>query len=105
VVSGNAYLILIIVTTQILNKEKEIDTKLLRLAFAEGRIIVTHDKKTFPKYAYEQIIRGNQISGVIIVPNSMPIGIAIKELEFLIKHSKDNELENRVKFLSPQPPI
>ncbi|HEX9960988.1 MAG TPA: DUF5615 family PIN-like protein, partial [Pyrinomonadaceae bacterium] len=46
------------VTTQIINKEDEVDPKLLELALAENRIIITHDINTFPKYAYERIKKG-----------------------------------------------
>ena len=48
------------VSTQILNKEKELDSRLLKLALAENRAIITHDKRTFPKYAYEAITNGEK---------------------------------------------
>lgn len=87
------------VTTQILNKQEEIDPKLLELALTENRIIITHDINTFPKYAYEKLRKGEQVSGVIIVPQDMPIGEAVNELEIIITCSEENEFENRVEFL------
>ena len=67
------------VTTQILNKEREIDPRLLKLAREEDRVIITHDKRTFPKYAYAAITSGQNIAGVLIVPTKMRIGRAIDE--------------------------
>ena len=87
------------VTTQILNKQKEVDPRLLKLAFNEDRVIITHDRKTFPKYAYAEVLRGENISGVLIVPKIMAIGEAIDELEIIILCSNKNEYENRVEFL------
>lgn len=87
------------VTTQILDKQEEVDPQLLNLAFDENRVIVTHDKKTFPKYAYDKIMKGENISGVLIVPKTMAIGEAIDELEIIILCSSENEYENRVEFL------
>lgn len=87
------------VTTQILNKEKEADAKLLKLALEQNRVIVTHDKKTFPKYAYAEIMKGESISGVLVVPKDLAIGEAIAELEIIILCSRENEYENRVEYL------
>ena len=87
------------VTTQILNKEKEADAKLLKLALKQNRVIVTHDKKTFPKYAYAEIMKGESISGVLVVPNVLAIGEAIDELEIIILCSRESEYENRVEYL------
>lgn len=87
------------VTTQILNKEKEIDTKLLEMTLLENRVIVTHDVNTFPKFAYEKILKGERISGVLIVPTNMPIGDAIIELEIIVTCGEELEFENRVEYL------
>ncbi len=87
------------VTTQILNKEKEVDPKLLKIALKENRVIVTHDKKTFPKYAYAEVMKGESISGVLIVPKDLGIGTATDELVIIIICSEENEFENRVEYL------
>lgn len=88
-----------LVTTQIINNIRELDPKLLTLAAAESRVILTHDKKTFPKHAYAAIVSGQIISGLLVVPSKLNIGKAIDELELIIQCSDENEFENRVEFL------
>jgi len=50
---------------------------LISAAAEQGRIIVTHDVRTIPKFAYEPVSSGDQNAGVIVVPEAMPIGEAI----------------------------
>lgn len=87
------------VTTQILSKERETDQRLLKLANEQNRVMVTHDKRTFPKYAAEAIARGQNMAGVLIVPSDLSVGEAIKELEIIIQCSRENEFRGRVEFL------
>ena len=56
-------------------KGKE-DSEVLIWAAGNDRIIVTHDVETMPKYAYEHIAAGRRMPGVIVVPQSLPIGPA-----------------------------
>ena len=71
------------------------------LAWTAGhdRILVTHDLKTIPKFAYERVRAGQPMPGVIAVPDSLPIGQAIEELAVLIECSQPGELANLVIYL------
>jgi hypothetical protein len=60
------------------------------------RILVTHDIKTIPKYAYERIAARLPMPGVIVVPKEFPIGQAIEELLTIIECSEQSEHENQV---------
>jgi len=42
------------------------DLELLAWAATEGRIIVSHDRKTMPGYAAERMARGEAVAGVIL---------------------------------------
>lgn len=87
-------------TTQSLKKQNETDSELLALASEMRRVIVTHDFKTFPAFAYEKTVKGENMFGVIwVLPADMPIGEAVRELEILIICSDENEFENRVEYL------
>lgn len=86
-------------TTQILNKERETDLKLLEFALSENRVILTHDINTFPGFAFEKIIEGENISGVLIVPADMSVGEAINELELIVTCCNEDEFRNRVEYL------
>lgn len=72
------------------------DPQLLTWAANENRVILTHDAKTFPIFAYERMEKGEKMSGVIVVPDKMPIGAAIDELELIILGRFENEWENNV---------
>lgn len=72
------------------------DSQLLTWAAKENRVILTHDAKTFPQFAYEKIEKGEKMSGVIVVDDLMPIGRAIEDLEIIIQCRFKNEWENNV---------
>jgi hypothetical protein len=72
------------------------DPRLLSSAAEQDRIVITHDVRTIPKFAYEQVSAGAPMSGVIVVPEAMPIGEAIEELIVVIECSDQSEYLNQV---------
>src|SRR5207245_10099000 len=75
------------------------DPQVLAWAAAEGRILLTHDRRTVPRYAYDRVRAGEPMPGVIVVSNLMPLGQAIDELELLITCSLPDELRDRVQYV------
>lgn len=75
------------------------DPRVLAWAAAEGRILVTHDVNTIPRYAYERVGHGAEMPGVIIVPQRMAIARCIEDLLLLAECSEDREWEGCVLFL------
>jgi predicted nuclease of predicted toxin-antitoxin system len=75
------------------------DEQILEWAASERRILLTHDKQSLLDIAYLRIARGQPMPGVIYVPQRMPIGQAIADLEIVLSASFPNELENRVIWL------
>lgn len=65
----------------------------------EGRILVTHDRATIPKYTYERIQAGRFVPGVFIVPLNLPVGTAVRDLLLMIRYSEMKEWEGRVIYL------
>ena len=45
-----------------------------------NRIVLTHDRATMPDFAYDRIIVGQQMPGVFVLNDRMPIQQAIDEL-------------------------
>jgi hypothetical protein len=68
-------------------------------ATRQGRIVVTHDVNTMPAHAYQRIQQGEPVSGVFVVPQEFPIGLAIAELEALISCSFEGEWDNLIVFI------
>lgn len=72
------------------------DDSVLTVAAELERVVLTQDKKTFPQFAYKKIGAGEKMLGLVVVPDSVPIGEAIEQLELLIHCSSDDEWENSV---------
>jgi hypothetical protein len=75
------------------------DFEVLEIAASVGRVLVTHDRKTMPA-AFGGFAVRNQSSGVLIVPQSLPLGVAIEEL-LLVWAASD--AEDWINVISPIP--
>jgi hypothetical protein len=75
------------------------DPELLEWAAAEGRIVVTHDRKTMPGHAAHRIAAGARMTGVFVVPRQLPISRAIDDLELVVSCSSNEEWETVIKYL------
>ncbi|HEX3052488.1 MAG TPA: DUF5615 family PIN-like protein [Aggregatilineaceae bacterium] len=75
------------------------DPAVLEWAAQEERILLTHDVQTLVSYAYERIEQGLPMPGVILVPNTLVIGLAFNDLEILIGVGQPEDFENRVIFI------
>jgi len=82
--------------TQIYGKS---DDGVLAWAAQEGRILVSHDYRTIPKAAYSRISNNLPMPGVIMCPDTMPVGETIEYLIVLIGVSDAAEYVNRVSYL------
>ena len=72
------------------------DLQVLVWAAENGRMLVTHDLKTIPRYAYERVVAGEAMPGVIALSDSLPIGEAIEELATITECSEPDEWVNQV---------
>lgn len=59
------------------------DPELLEWASMHHRVLLTHDVNTMPGFAYDRMEAGGKMTGLIVVPEEMPIGQAIDELLIL----------------------
>lgn len=75
------------------------DAKVLEWANENDFVLVTHDLKTVPKFAYQRVAESQKMIGVIAVPDNLPIGQAIDELAITVECVSPPELENRVLYL------
>lgn len=75
------------------------DPELLEWAATENRIVVTHDVDTLLMFAYQRIVDGQLMPGVIAVSQNLHIGQAIEDLVTAIECSEATELENSVLHL------
>ena len=74
------------------------DPEVLALAANEGRVLVTHDKKTMPTHFGHFIVERTS-PGVIVIPQHMPIGTAAEGLVLIWSASEADEWVNRFFWL------
>lgn len=78
------------------------DPRVLEWAAREGRILLTHDVRTVPRYAYERVRDNQPMPGVIAVHRSAPIGIVIEDLLIALGASEAAEFEGQVVYIPIQ---
>jgi hypothetical protein len=72
------------------------DPAVLEWAAQHDRVVLTHDTKTMPGHAYARVGAGLRMPGVCVVPQNLPIRVAIEELLTVIECSVREDLENQV---------
>jgi Domain of unknown function (DUF5615) len=75
------------------------DPDVLAWAAQASRIVLTHDRSTFPDFAYERVSAAEPMPGVFVVNDRMPVGRAIDELLMVNDCSEQGEWEGRVLYL------
>lgn len=74
------------------------DENVLEIASLEERILVSHDRKTMPKY-FAEFISQNKCAGVIIVSKKLEINLVIEELILIWAASEAEEYVNSIRQL------
>lgn len=74
------------------------DPQVLNLAAQQGRILVTHDRKTMPKH-FGQFILATNSPGLLIVSKKMPIAQVAEELFLIWLISEPEEWVNQIRAL------
>jgi predicted nuclease of predicted toxin-antitoxin system len=75
------------------------DPAILDWAASNGRILLTHDRATMPDFAYERLSQGQQMSGLFVINDRMPVRQVIDELLLLIDCSEQDEWKDIVLYL------
>ena len=72
------------------------DPEVLRIAAAEGRILVSHDFKTMPHHFGHFLQAGGASPGVFLVKQASPIGAVIEELVLIWSATDLAEWKDRI---------
>lgn len=75
------------------------DPAILDWAASNGCILLTHDRATMPDFAYERLSQGQQMSGLFVINDRMPVRQVIDELLLLLDCSEQDEWEGIVLYL------
>ncbi len=76
------------------------DKEVLAIAAKEGRLLVTHDRKTLPHH-FAEFITSETSPGVLIVPQKLPVAYVVAELILVWAASEAEEWVNRIHSLPP----
>jgi Domain of unknown function (DUF5615) len=77
----------------------ESDPNVLAWAAERNRVLVTHDLRIIPRFAYERGAEGLPVAGVIAVDDELPISQVIEELAIIVTCSEASDWENQVVYL------
>jgi hypothetical protein len=76
------------------------DTEVLEWAASQGRILLSHDRKTMPKFAYQRVAAGLRMPGVFIIRNRPEqVGLMAEEVLLVALDSEQDEWKDQVQFL------
>jgi hypothetical protein len=75
------------------------DPIVLEWAAQNGRVLLTHDRNTITKYAYERVGAGKPMPGVIEVNRLVPLNVAIDDILLLALASAAGDWEGRIIYL------
>lgn len=71
------------------------DPEVLAIAAQQGRILVSHDRKTMPS-EFAEFVVSHHSAGVIIVSRKVPIEVVIEELLLIWGASSSEEWVDRI---------
>jgi hypothetical protein len=76
------------------------DPSVLAWAAAQGRVLVTHDRRTMPTHAYARVNAGLPMPGVLVVRNDEhAIGALAEDIVLVLRCTTPDELRDRVWYL------
>lgn len=75
------------------------DPQVLQWAAQERRVLLTQDHRSMLAYAWQRVEQSLPMPGVCVVPQSVPISIAIDELTLIAECSRDEDWDARVRFV------
>ncbi len=75
------------------------DPDVLEWAAQAGRQVITRDRSTMTAHAADRVARGLPMPGLFVLPERMPIGQAVTELELLALATEPGEWCDQIVFL------
>jgi hypothetical protein len=75
------------------------DAELLAWAAENDCLFLSHDRATIPDHAYQRVIAGTEMPGVVILNDRLPVGQAIQEILLMAECSDQTDWKNRVVYL------
>jgi predicted nuclease of predicted toxin-antitoxin system len=74
------------------------DPVVLQWAAMQGRVLLTHDRRTVPAFARSRVETGLPMPGIFLVSDDMPVGRAIEELLVAVQCLSKEECDGIIRF-------
>ena len=74
------------------------DPEVLAIAAKDGRVLVTHDRKTMPRHFAEFMARETS-PGLLVIPQSLSVAAAVEDLMLIWSATEAEEWVNRISIL------
>ncbi len=74
------------------------DRDILEWAAREDRVVLTHDENTMTAQAYARLKADLPLPGVVVIRQSITVGVAIGELLLLLGAGTPDDVRNKVLF-------
>lgn len=75
------------------------DPDVLEWASQNQRVLLTHDRRTMPAHARARLEQGLSLTGVCIVPMSLPVGAAVQEIWLVAECSDIGDWDGQIRYL------
>jgi predicted nuclease of predicted toxin-antitoxin system len=75
------------------------DPEVLAWAAAEDRVLLTHDVQTVTRFAYERVVRGEPMPGVIEIPSVATVYEVLEDLILVVTCSTADDFRDQVIYL------
>ncbi|MCX6599923.1 MAG: DUF5615 family PIN-like protein [Acidobacteria bacterium] len=75
------------------------DPEVLEIAAQQGRILVSHDRRTMADHFRARLAAGKSSPGVFLVPQSLPIGQVVEALMMVWAASEPADWEDQLRYL------
>ena len=75
------------------------DEQVLKWAAESGRVLLTHDVRTMPKYAFARVTAGKPMAGVFVVTGDATRGRIIDDIVLIAQCSTSDEWQDSVTYL------
>lgn len=74
------------------------DSEVLVVAAGEGRVLVSHDRKTMPRH-FADFIAHTPSPGLLFIPQHLSVAAAVEDLLLIWFASEAEEWVNRIRYL------
>jgi hypothetical protein len=77
------------------------DLEVLAWIASQNRVLITNDRNTMIKFAYQRVAAGKPVPGLIVTTNEQAIGLAIADILLVAEYMSEEEAREQVVVFLP----